>query len=148
VSFVSDAGQLTQRESISIRPLNAPPLLTKASAVPNSPKLMRLKQAAGEFEGLLLSNLWKSMKSAFASPDDDSDDPAHETLDDMGVQAMSNAVGKAGGLGLGKLIVNHLAPLIANSANSQNGNGSRTGGKALQGGADSTGEGRSDRRAD
>jgi Rod binding domain-containing protein len=145
VSFVSDATQLTQRDPVAIRPLNAPPVLVKSAVISNSPKLMRLKQAAGEFEGILLSNLWKSMKSAFASPDDDSDDPAHETLDDMGVQAMSNAVGKAGGLGLGKLIVNHLAPLIANS---QNGNSSSSGGKALQGGADNTGEGRSDRQAD
>jgi Rod binding domain-containing protein len=146
MNFVSDATQLTAHPSVPIRPLNAPPALTKAAAIPNSsPKLMRLKQAAGEFEGLLLSNLWKSMKSAFASPDGDSDDPAHETLDDMGVQAMSNAVGKAGGLGLGKLIVNHLAPLIADS---QNGNGSASGGKALRGGADSTGEGRSDQQAD
>jgi Rod binding domain-containing protein len=120
VSLTLDPHTSPQRLSTPIRPLNAPPRLKNAEAAPNSPGLRRLKQAAGEFEGILLSNLWKSMKSAFASSDDDSDDPAHETLDDMGVQAMSNAVGKAGGLGLGKLIVNHLAPLIVHS---QNGNG-------------------------
>src|SRR5262249_37402926 len=103
------------------RALNAAPAPAKAHVLPDTPRLRRLKQAAGEFEGILLSNLWKSMKSAFASPDDDSDDPAHETLDDMGVQAMSNAVGKAGGLGLGKLIVNQLAPLIARSQNGTDG---------------------------
>src|SRR5271170_5190826 len=67
-----------------------------------TPAGQRLRKAAGEFEAMLLSNLWKSMKSTFASPDDQSEDPAHETLDDMGIQAMSSAVGKAGGLGLGK----------------------------------------------
>jgi Rod binding domain-containing protein len=118
VSLISDV--TPQRDSVQFRPLNAPPQLKNAEAASNSPGLRRLKQAAGEFEGILLSNLWKSMKSAFASPDDDSDDPAHETLDDMGIQAMSNAVGKAGGLGLGKLIVNHLAPLIVHSQNGNN----------------------------
>ncbi len=81
----------------------------------DTPAGRKLRKAAGEFEAMLLSNLWKSMKSTFASPDDQSGDPAHETLDDMGIQAMSSAVGKAGGLGLGKLIIKHLEPMIAHS---------------------------------
>lgn len=86
----------------------------KSSAISNSPAEKKLRAAAGEFEGMLLSSLWKSMKSTFASPDeDDTNDPAHDTLDDMGMQAMSNAVGKAGGLGLGKLILKHLEPVLA-----------------------------------
>lgn len=55
------------------------------------------------------------MKSTFEEPDDDSTDPAHDTLDDLSIEAMSNAVGKAGGLGLGKLILKHLEPMLANS---------------------------------
>jgi Rod binding domain-containing protein len=87
----------------------------QSSSNSNSPADRKLRQAAGEFEGMLLSSLWKSMKSTFASPDDDSNDPAHDTLDDMSMQAMSNAVGKAGGLGLGKLILKHLEPMLAKS---------------------------------
>jgi Rod binding domain-containing protein len=78
----------------------------------NSPAYRKLRSAAAEFEGMLLSSLWKSMKSTFASPDDDSADPAHDTLDDLGIQTMSNAVAKAGGLGLGKLILKHLEPMV------------------------------------
>ena len=74
----------------------------------DSTKDQKLKKAAGEFESLLLSNLWKSMKQSFATDDDDSSDPAHDTLDDFGVQAMSDAVGKNGGLGIGRLILKHL----------------------------------------
>jgi peptidoglycan hydrolase FlgJ len=85
------------------------------SPVATSPAERKLRSAAAEFESLLLSNLWKSMKSSFAAPDDESADPAHETLDDWGIQAMSSAVGKAGGLGIGKLILKHLEPLLANS---------------------------------
>jgi Rod binding domain-containing protein len=104
--------------------LSGPVALT--SSVPShhqpptdSPAVQRLRRAAGEFEGVLLANLWKSMKSTFAASDDDATDPAHGTLEDMSIQAMSGAVGKAGGLGIGKLILKHLEPTLAHS---QNGN--------------------------
>ena len=98
------------------------PLTTQTSAAPHagsarqnsamlsSPASHKLHQAAAEFESILLASLWKSMKGSFASPDEESSDPAHETLDDLGVQSMCAAVGKAGGLGLGRLILKHLEP--------------------------------------
>lgn len=65
---------------------------------------------------MLLSSLWKSMKSTFAASDDeDTSDPAHDTLDDMSINTMAGAVGKAGGIGLGKLILKHLEPMLDNS---------------------------------
>jgi Rod binding domain-containing protein len=83
------------------------------SALPNSPASHKLRQAAAEFESILLASLWKSMKSSFASSDEESSDPANGTLDDLGVQSMCAAVGKAGGLGLGRLILKHLEPAIS-----------------------------------
>jgi Rod binding domain-containing protein len=88
-----------------------------AGASAESPAGKKLRQAAAEFEGMLLSNLWKSMKSTFAESDEDTDDPAHETLSDMGIQAMTGAIGKAGGLGLGNLIIKHLEPLLTHAHN-------------------------------
>jgi len=86
------------------------------SSISSSPAARKLRQAAAEFEGQLISSLWKSMKSTFATPDDDdSTDPAHDTLDDLSIQTMSNAVAKAGGIGLGKLILKHLEPMLAKS---------------------------------
>jgi Rod binding domain-containing protein len=82
---------------------------------PISQAQKKLRAAAGEFESLLLSNLWKSMKSTFASPDEESSDPGHDTFEEMGIQAMSSAVGRAGGLGLGKLILKHLEPKLEHS---------------------------------
>jgi Rod binding domain-containing protein len=103
----------------------------------DSAKLRKLRQAAVEFEGMLLSSLWKSMKSSFASPDDDdSQDPAHDTLGDLSIDTMSNAVAKSGGLGLGKLILKHLEPLVAHS---QTENASKAG-KASGRSADIPGE--------
>lgn len=89
---------------------------TSAAPSPESPRLHKLRQAAAEFEGMLISSLWKSMKSSFADPDDnDSTDPAHDTLSDLGANTMSNAVAKAGGFGLGKLILKRLEPMLAHS---------------------------------
>jgi len=76
-------------------------------------QISKLRKAAADFESILLSTFWKSMKDSFGSDGDDSLDPAHDTLEDMGMQAMSSAVGKAGGLGLGKLILKHIAPDVA-----------------------------------
>ena len=85
----------------------------------NTPAERKLHKAAAEFESLLLSNLWKSMKSGFASsdsdPDSDSDDAGHGTLEELGIESMSSAVGKAGGLGIGKLILKHLEPKLSDS---------------------------------
>jgi Rod binding domain-containing protein len=86
-------------------------------AILNSPADQKLRKAAGEFESLLLSSLWKSMKSTFAAPESESDDPAHDTWENLGIDSMSSAVGKAGGLGLGKLILKHLEPQLALSQN-------------------------------
>lgn len=100
----------------SSNPLSAQLAPANNSApVPDSPASQKLRKAAGEFESMLLANLWKSMKGTFAEPDDDSSDPAHGALDDLGIQTMSSAVGKAGGLGIGKLILKNLEPLIPSS---------------------------------
>ncbi len=72
----------------------------------------KLKRAAAEFESILMSTFWKSMKESFGAPEDESTDPAHETLEDFGMQAMCGALGKAGGLGIGKLILKQLEPKL------------------------------------
>ena len=85
----------------------------------NTPAERKLHKAAAEFESLLLANLWKSMKSSLASTDSDSDsdpdsgDAAHQSLEELGIDSMSSAVGKAGGLGIGKLILKYLEPKLA-----------------------------------
>jgi len=95
------------------------PVRQNGPSIDTTPAGRKLQKAAAEFESMLLSNLWKSMKNSFASSDDDSSDPAHDVLADMGIQAMSSAVAKTGGLGLGKLILKHLQPMLARSANDE-----------------------------
>ena len=82
-----------------------------ASKPVDSPEEQKLKKAAGDFESILLASMWKSMKSTFSS-DDTSSDPAHGTLEDWGIEIMSGAVGKAGALGIGNLLLKHLEPTL------------------------------------
>jgi len=90
----------------------------------NSPEDRKLRKAAGDFESILLASMWKSMKQSFGTSDSDFEaDPAHGTLEDWGIEIMSSAVGRAGGLGIGKLILKNLEPYVhaeqgANSAHS------------------------------
>jgi len=112
-----DLSQSTASNAISNR-LDFSAIATarlKESALANSPAGHKLRKAAAEFESQLLSSLWKSMKSTFAPGDDDSNDPAAQSLQDFSVEAMCTAVGKAGGLGIGKLIVHSLETKLAPS---------------------------------
>jgi Rod binding domain-containing protein len=67
----------------------------------------KLRKAATEFESILISTIWKSMMESYGL-DEESSDPGHSTFDDMGVQAISQALSKSGGFGIGSLIVKHL----------------------------------------
>jgi Rod binding domain-containing protein len=97
-------------------PPTQPSAAAKNTDITKTPAGRKLRQAAAEFESILLSSLWKSMKGSFASPDD-STDPAHDTLDGLAVQSLCAAIGKAGGLGLGRLILKDLGPKLENSHN-------------------------------
>jgi Rod binding domain-containing protein len=84
-----------------------PAISTKSKPI-ESPEQQKLKKAAGEFESILLASLWKSMKESFKDPKEAESDPASGTVDDWGIEAMSGAVGKAGGLGIGNMLIKHL----------------------------------------
>jgi Rod binding domain-containing protein len=114
--------------SILSESMNSPlPAGTAANQTESSPTVskrnpvlqeQKLRRAAAEFESILISSFWKSMMETFSSGDD-SLDPGHSGFQDMGIQAMSQAVGKAGGLGLGQLIIKHLEPHLQESTPSE-----------------------------
>lgn len=88
------------------QPINAQnPLAISAS---DPPRVQKLKRAATDFEAMLLAKWWSSMKDSGLGEQDDSTDPGHDTLDAMGIQAMSSAVASRGGLGIGAMLVHSL----------------------------------------
>lgn len=69
----------------------------------------KLRKAAAEFEAQLLSSWWTTMKQSGMAGDDKDSDPGKDTLDQLGMQAMSSAVANGrGGLGIGDMLVRSL----------------------------------------
>lgn len=83
------------------RPLQEKPV----SDSPQSPGSARLRQAAQDFESILLHSWWQSMKeSSFDSSEEDGESSG-EILGDWGGQALSSAIAASGGLGLARLLL-------------------------------------------
>jgi Rod binding domain-containing protein len=68
----------------------------------------KIRKAASDFEALLLSKWWSAMKQSGLPGTDDETDPGHDTLDALGMQAMSAAVTSGRGIGLGSILVHYL----------------------------------------
>jgi Rod binding domain-containing protein len=86
----------------------ASPATSQNSKPVDAAEEAKLKKAGGDFESILLASMWKSMKQTFGDPNESATDPASGTLNDWGIEVMSGAVGKAGGLGIGNVIVKYL----------------------------------------
>ncbi|HUX65970.1 MAG TPA: hypothetical protein VMV31_00620 [Terriglobales bacterium] len=69
----------------------------------------KLHEAAQQFEGMLISTLWKSMENDPLTGSQDTD-PGAGTLKGLGLQAMSTALAASGGLGFAAMIEHQLAP--------------------------------------
>ena len=82
--------------------------------------VQKLRKAAAEFEAQLLTSWWATMKQSAMSGSDQDSDPGKDTLDQLGMQAMSSAVANGrGGLGIGDMLVRSLLsnhPEIAGEA--------------------------------
>jgi Rod binding domain-containing protein len=97
-----------------ISPVNSTQLSppSAADAQSMSPTEKKLRKAATEFEAMLLSKWWSAMRDSGLGGSDQTD-PAHDTLDQLGMQALSSAVAGAGGIGLGKILVRDVLSNIA-----------------------------------
>jgi Rod binding domain-containing protein len=63
------------------------------------------------------------MKESGLPGGEDDSDPGKETLDQMGIQAMSTAVAQGGGIGIASLLVRSLLSNAVSPANDSSGNG-------------------------
>ena len=70
--------------------------------------LAKLQKAAQDFEAVMIDSLWGSMKEGSLGSDDDLQDSTGGSLEQLGMQMVSGALAKAGGLGIGRMIVHAL----------------------------------------
>jgi Rod binding domain-containing protein len=83
-----------------------------ADSASQEAQLRKLKNAATQFEAMLLEKWWSAMKESGFGDNDDGD-PGQGTLDNMGMQAMSMAVASAGGIGIAAMLVHSVQGELA-----------------------------------
>jgi len=68
----------------------------------------KIRKYAGEFEAMLLADLYKDMQNSLGLPADE--DPGADTLQDMGIHALATGLAAGGGIGIANLLIQHLIP--------------------------------------
>ena len=79
-----------------------------SAAAPHAAKLndpARVKDAACQFEALLIGQLMKSMRDSSSGWLDDGDDQAGATATDMAEEQFAKSLASHGGLGLARMVV-------------------------------------------
>ena len=91
-----------------LQPLaSAPAQQAAADSAQKTAQMAKLQKAAQDFEAILINSLWGSMKEGSLSSDDDLQGSSN-SLEQFGMQMVSGALAKAGGLGIAKMIVHAL----------------------------------------
>lgn len=75
-----------------------------------SAELTKLKEASGQVEGLFVKQLIQKMQQSV--PNADSAGPYADLANDMMAQAISDSVGKSGGLGISKVLYDNLSKAL------------------------------------
>lgn len=83
-----------------------------AEAKQLSPEGQKLRNAALEFEAILLSSWWEQMQKSSLTPDESNREPGFDTLQSLGTRAMSLALASRGGLGIAQLMIRQLSPAL------------------------------------
>ena len=88
-------------------------MTTQASAAMAGAKHAKLVQAAQQFEGMLLQEMLKPMRSGQdswggdggSSGSADNSDSSMDTISSFGTEAVANAIAKGGGFGIAKQVI-------------------------------------------
>ena len=91
---------------------NDPQPVASTGRSPESFAHRKLRKAAQDFEGILLSQLWDQLGMGFSSLSGSSPMAGAETLNSLAIQALSTALARRGGLGIGAMLVRQLEPSL------------------------------------
>jgi Rod binding domain-containing protein len=88
------------------------PEASSASSQPETSAHKKLRKAAQDFEGMLISQLLGEFDMGFSSLTGGSPMAGSETLNSLAVQTLSGAMAGRGGFGIGKMLVHQLEPRL------------------------------------
>jgi Rod binding domain-containing protein len=90
-----------------------------ADSSPESPAHKKLRKAAQEFEGILISQLWGEFQTSLSSLSGDAPLVGSDTLNSLAIQTLSTALAGRGGLGIGRMLVHQLEPSLNRTQQNQ-----------------------------
>ncbi len=79
---------------------------------PESPAHKKLRKAAQDFEGILISEMWEKFNEGFTGFGGDTPLAGSDTMNSLAIQTLSSAIAKSGGLGIGKMLIHQLEPTL------------------------------------
>jgi Rod binding domain-containing protein len=79
---------------------------------PETPAHHKLRKAAQEFEGMLISQLWGTFQAGFSSLTGDAPMAGSDTLNSLALQTLSTGLAARGGLGIARMMVDQLEPSL------------------------------------
>lgn len=86
--------------------------VASTGAQPESAAHKKLRKAAQEFEGLLITQLLGEFQMGLSSLSGDSPLAGSETLNSLAVQTLSGSMAGRGGFGIGSMLVHQLEPSL------------------------------------
>jgi len=72
----------------------------------------KLRQAAQEFEGMLITELMQNSNMGFSSLTGDAPTGGSDTLNSLAIQTLSSGLAAHGGMGIANMIVHQLEPSL------------------------------------
>ena len=78
----------------------------------DNPRAQKLRNSTQEFESFLVTSWWEKMEQTFG--DTQTHPAGFDTLNNMGLHAMTLAMAKAGGLGIARMLYHKLEPALKN----------------------------------
>jgi Rod binding domain-containing protein len=92
-----------------------------AQNAPETPAHKKLRKAAQDFEGILISQLLGDFKVGSSSLTGDAPLAGSDTLNSLAIQTLSSALASRGGLGIGQMLVHQLEPSLSREKQNQGG---------------------------
>ena len=83
-----------------------------AGGAPETPAHKKLRKAAQDVEGILISQLLGDFKMGSSSLTGDAPLAGADTLNSLAIQNLSSALASRGGLGIGQILIHQLEPSL------------------------------------
>jgi Rod binding domain-containing protein len=99
-------GMMVNRSARTVWEQDASAPAVVSSSLSSNPTMRKLQNAAREFEGILLANLWQAWNKSDQLGDEN--DPIGDSMTGMGIEMASMAMAEKGGVGIARMIVNSL----------------------------------------